>query len=105
MEKEFKAIAHIIENTNGQVVELNDGCYLYLSYEVINDIVCSSKYIYDNIFNEEVTTAEPIIEATKKDVEDMSKRIEELESQLRDYDDYTESLSNTINSKDTGGGR
>lgn len=100
MEKEFKAITNIIKNTNGQVVELNDGCYLYLSYEVINDIVCSSNYIYGNIFNEGVKTSESIVEATKKDAEGMSKRIKELEVQLKDYVNYTDNLKNTINAKE-----
>lgn len=100
MEKEFKTIAYIIENTNGQVVELNDGNYLYLSNEVINDIICANKDVYDNIFNKGVKTSESIVEATKKDAEGMSKRINDLEAQLKDYVNYTDKLKDTINSKE-----
>lgn len=100
MEKEFKTIAYIIENTNGQVVELNDGNYLYLSNEVINDIICANKDVYDNIFNKGVKTSESIVEATKKDAECMSKRINDLEVQLKDYVNYTDKLKDTINSKE-----
>lgn len=100
MEKVFKTIAHIIENTNGQVVELDNGNYLYLSNEVITDIVRINKDVYDNIFNEGVKTSEPIVEATKKDAEGMSKRIKELEAQLKDYVNYINELNDTINSKE-----
>lgn len=102
MEKEFKTIAHIIKNTNGQVAELNDGNYLYLSYDVINDIVCNNRYIYDNIFNKGVNTSEPIVEATKKDANDMSKRIKKLESQLNTSNDFISCYKNDIKKlKDT----
>ena len=100
MEKEFKTIANIVKNTNGQVVELNDGCYLYLSYDVINDIVCNNRYVYDSIFNKGVNTSEPIVEATKKDANGMSERINDLDAQLKDYVNYTDKLKNTINSKE-----
>lgn len=102
MEKEFKTIANIIGNTNGQVVELNDGCYLYLSYDIINDIVCNNRYVYDSIFNKGVNTSEPIVEATKKDANDMSKRIKELESQLNTSNDFISCYKNDIKKlKDT----
>lgn len=100
MEKVFKTIAYIIENTNGQVVELNNGDYLYLSNEVITDIVRANKDVYDNIFNEGVKTSEPIVEATKKDAEGMSKRIKELEAQLKDYVNYINELNDTINNNE-----
>lgn len=100
MEKEFKTIAYIIENTNGQVVELNDGNYLYLSNEVITDIVRANKDVYDNIFNEGVKTSEPIVEATKKDANGMSKRINSLEAQLKDYVNNIDELKDTINNNE-----
>lgn len=100
MEKELKTIANIIENTNGQVVKLNDGCYLYLSNEVISSIVYSNDYIFNNIFNEEAKNANSIIESINKERDNMFKRIKELEDKLEYYKGYVKKFNNTINAKE-----
>ena len=100
MEKEFKTIAYIIKNTNGQVVELNDGCYLYLSNEVINSIIYSNDYIFNNSFNEGAKDANSIIESINKEHDNMSKYIKKLEDKLEYYKDYVKKFNDTVNAKE-----